>query len=92
MHIDTELASEKQLERVTGDLGNDMGDTARDCFAQQTLKITSGVLEFVEGTFNAFSQCIEPSVKLDRILNNLVDSFGCPDMVALSIKVSSLPK
>ena len=76
---------------MTGHFGNDMGGEAGHGFSKQTFEVPTCILEFIENTFDSFSEAVEPAIEIRRILNVLIGSLGSANTNFMRLKMLSLP-
>ena len=91
LDINAKEAAQNELERMAGHLGDDVRNQTDNGFPQQPFDVAAGILHFIEGTFNAFTQAVEPAVKVDRVLDKLIGPFRGPDTIALEVELFLLP-
>ena len=76
---------------MAGHLSDNTSGKTDNSFCQQTLNISTGVLDFIENTFDSFTNSIEPTIKLDWILIFLIGSLSSKNAVASMSKDFVLP-
>ena len=100
LDINAKEAAQNELERMAGHLGDDVRNQTDNGFPQQPFDVAAGtvtcrlhrdILHFIEGTFNAFTQAVEPAVKVERVLDKLIGPFRGPDAIALEVELFLLP-
>jgi hypothetical protein len=70
------------FEDMTGHFGDHSGAHAQHRLGQQPLDIPTGVLDFVERTFNPFTDTIQPEIEGFRVLVLLVAALDGPNLIA----------
>src|SRR5260370_16658965 len=70
---------------------NDTGAKTLNGFSQEALDIASGILKAVKGAFDVFTNAVEQSVELRRVLQRLVSPFGGPNPITFVLADVGFP-